>query len=55
VRRHGDWPEIPIAGSISGAVFADQAALALQRAESQSARRELEVLADRDLHDHVQW
>jgi signal transduction histidine kinase len=39
-------------------LFADQAALALQRAESQSARRELEVLADRDriaqdLHDHV--
>lgn len=38
--------------------FADQAALALQRAESQDARRELEVLADRDriaqdLHDHV--
>ncbi len=38
--------------------FADQAALALQRAENQSARRELEVLADRDriardLHDHV--
>ena len=38
--------------------FADQAALALQRAESQMARRELEVLADRDriardLHDHV--
>jgi signal transduction histidine kinase len=41
-----------------GSSFADQAALALQRAESQSARRELEVLADRDriardLHDHV--
>jgi GAF domain-containing protein len=39
-------------------LFADQAALALQRAESQSARQELEVLADRDriardLHDHV--
>jgi signal transduction histidine kinase len=39
-------------------LFADQAALALQRAESQSAQRELEVLADRDriardLHDHV--
>jgi signal transduction histidine kinase len=39
-------------------LFADQAALALQRAENQSARRELEVLADRDriardLHDHV--
>jgi signal transduction histidine kinase len=38
--------------------FADQAALALQRAEAQSARRELDVLADRDriardLHDHV--
>jgi two-component system, NarL family, sensor histidine kinase DevS len=38
--------------------FADQAALALRHAESQSARRELEVLADRDriardLHDHV--
>jgi signal transduction histidine kinase len=38
--------------------FADQAALALQRAESQAARRELDVLADRDriardLHDHV--
>jgi GAF domain-containing protein len=38
--------------------FADQAALALHRAEGQSARRELEVLADRDriardLHDHV--
>ena len=40
------------------ASFADQAALALQRAESQAAHRELEVLADRDriaagLHDHV--
>ncbi len=40
------------------ATFADQAALALRRAESQNARRELEVLADRDriardLHDHV--
>jgi signal transduction histidine kinase len=38
--------------------FADQAALALQRVEDQAARRELEVLADReriarDLHDHV--
>jgi two-component system, NarL family, sensor histidine kinase DevS len=38
--------------------FADQAALALQRAESMLARRELDVLADRDriardLHDHV--
>ncbi|MBO0848129.1 MAG: GAF domain-containing sensor histidine kinase [Pseudonocardia sp.] len=38
--------------------FADQAALALRHAENQSARRELEVLADRDriardLHDHV--
>ena len=38
--------------------FADQAALALQRAVSQSARREMEVLADRDriardLHDSV--
>jgi signal transduction histidine kinase len=41
-----------------GASFADQATLALQRAESQTARRELEVLADReriarDLHDQV--
>lgn len=40
------------------ASFADQAALALQYAESQTARRKLEVLADRDriardLHDHV--
>lgn len=40
------------------ATFADQAALALRRAESQTARRELEILADRDriardLHDHV--
>jgi signal transduction histidine kinase len=38
--------------------FADQASLALQRAESQAERRELEVLADRDriardLHDQV--
>ncbi|HVV19158.1 MAG TPA: GAF domain-containing protein [Pseudonocardiaceae bacterium] len=38
--------------------FADQASLALQRAETQAARQELEVLADRDriaqdLHDHV--
>lgn len=38
--------------------FADQATLALHRAEDQSARRELELLADRDriardLHDHV--
>jgi signal transduction histidine kinase len=40
------------------ATFADQAALALQRARHQSALRELEVLADRDriareLHEHV--
>ena len=38
--------------------FADQAALALRRVADQTARRELEVLADRDriardLHDHV--
>ncbi|WP_229680028.1 sensor histidine kinase [Saccharopolyspora thermophila] len=38
--------------------FADQATLALQRAEAQLARRELDVLADRDriardLHDNV--
>jgi signal transduction histidine kinase len=38
--------------------FADQAALALRRAETQAAQRELEVLGDRDriardLHDHV--
>jgi signal transduction histidine kinase len=41
-----------------GSSFADQATLALQRAESQTAHRELEVLADReriarDLHDQV--
>jgi signal transduction histidine kinase len=40
------------------ATFADQAALALQHAQTQTARRELEVLADRDriardLHEHV--
>ena len=40
------------------ATFADQAALALQRAEDQVTQRELEVLEDRDriardLHDHV--
>jgi signal transduction histidine kinase len=40
------------------ASFADQAALALQRAQTQATQRELEVLADRDriardLHDHV--
>lgn len=40
------------------ASFADQAALALRRAEGESARRELELLADReriarDLHDQV--
>jgi signal transduction histidine kinase len=39
-------------------LFADQAALALQRAESQAAKRELDLLGDRDriardLHDHV--
>jgi signal transduction histidine kinase len=39
-------------------LFADQAALALQRAESQAAQRELDLLGDRDriardLHDHV--
>ncbi len=38
--------------------FADQAALALERAETQANRRELEMLTDRDriakdLHDHV--
>ena len=38
--------------------FADQAALAVQRAESLAAQRELRVLADwdriaRDLHEHV--
>ena len=40
------------------ATFADQAGLALQRAENQAAQLELEVLADRDriardLHEHV--
>jgi len=40
------------------ATFADQAGLALQRADNQAAQRELEVLADRDriardLHEHV--
>lgn len=40
------------------ASFADQAALALQHADSQAARRRLEMVADRDriardLHDHV--
>lgn len=40
------------------ASFADQAALALQHAESQAARQRLEMVADRDriarnLHDHV--
>jgi signal transduction histidine kinase len=40
------------------ATFADQAGLALQRADNQVAQRELEVLADRDriardLHEHV--
>ncbi|SDP47183.1 Histidine kinase-, DNA gyrase B-, and HSP90-like ATPase [Nakamurella panacisegetis] len=40
------------------ATFADQATLALQRAQTQDARQELEILADRDriamdLHDHV--
>jgi signal transduction histidine kinase len=40
------------------ASFADQAALVLQHAENQTARRKLEVVADRDriardLHDHV--
>ena len=40
------------------ATFADQAGLALQRAATQAALRELEVLADRDriardLHEHV--
>ena len=48
-----DLPELHVVSS-----FADQAALALQRAASQSARREMEVLADRDriardLHDSV--
>jgi signal transduction histidine kinase len=46
-------PHLDVASS-----FADQAALALRLAENQSARRELDVLADRDriardLHDHV--
>jgi signal transduction histidine kinase len=41
-----------------GSSFADQATLALQQAESQSTRREMEVLADREriareLHDQV--
>ena len=40
------------------ATFADQAALALERAADQATRRELEILTDRDriakdLHDHV--
>jgi signal transduction histidine kinase len=48
-----DQPQFDVVAS-----FADQAALALQRAASQSARRDLEVLADRDriardLHDSV--
>ena len=57
VREPGKYPfvasELPLA-----AAFADQAALALQRAEDQRRLYELEVLADRDriardLHDHV--
>jgi signal transduction histidine kinase len=57
VRRQGATPfdeqELQIASS-----FADQAALALQRAETQSARTELVILSDRDriardLHDQV--
>lgn len=57
VRRPGAQPfedhQLQVVSS-----FADQAALALQLAKSQWARRELDVLADRDriardLHDHV--
>jgi signal transduction histidine kinase len=54
-------PGSPVFGELELQVvssFADQASLALQRAESQAARRELELLADRDriaqdLHDRV--
>lgn len=57
IRRHGATPfddqQLQIAAS-----FADQAALALQRAETQSARTDLVIFSDRDriardLHDQV--
>jgi signal transduction histidine kinase len=51
-------PHVHRRGTAAGGHLADQAALALQRAQNQTARRELEVLADRDriarvLHDRV--
>ncbi|MDD7967917.1 GAF domain-containing sensor histidine kinase [Actinomycetospora lemnae] len=57
VRRPGSAP-IGTEGLSTAASFADQAALVLRLAESQRARRQLDVAADReriaaDLHDHV--
>ncbi|GLZ49655.1 histidine kinase [Actinomycetospora sp. NBRC 106375] len=57
VRRPGS-PVIDGEGLSTVASFADQAALVLRLAESQRARRQLDVAADReriaaDLHDHV--
>jgi signal transduction histidine kinase len=52
------WSEIVTDGLSILASFADQAALVLRHAESQRARRQLDVVSEReriaaDLHDHV--
>ncbi|WP_433527293.1 GAF domain-containing protein [Nocardia pseudovaccinii] len=57
VRPAGTQP-LDAAGQAMMAAFSDQAALALQQANSQRRMRELDVLSDRDriardLHDHV--
>ncbi|MDO3646291.1 sensor histidine kinase [Nocardia mangyaensis] len=51
-------PPLTAAAQSMMAAFADQAALALQLADTQQRRRELDILSDRDriargLHDHV--
>jgi signal transduction histidine kinase len=58
VVRHPGSGHIDAEGLSAVASFADQAALVLRLAESQRARRQLDVAADReriaaDLHDHV--
>jgi signal transduction histidine kinase len=58
VVRRADADDIDTEGLSTVASFADQAALVLRLAESQRARRQLDVATDReriaaDLHDHV--
>ncbi|MGK8507623.1 GAF domain-containing sensor histidine kinase [Nocardia asiatica] len=58
VMRSAEMPTLDAAGRTMMTAFADQAALALQLANSQRRMRELDVVSERDriardLHDHV--